>query len=132
MKRSTLFAVIAVLVMSLFSMSVCAASDTGSAEEIFDAQIISAELTPEEKAALGEITDELTDGIITDGATEDVTEAEDASSDFAGITVTPMNFVNNLSFMGLGMLGIFVVIALIMIITTVLNKSLSGKKADEE
>lgn len=34
----------------------------------------------------------------------------------------PMEFINNLKYMGLGMLGIFIVIAIIMIITVILNK----------
>lgn len=35
----------------------------------------------------------------------------------------PMNFVHNLSYMGLGMLGIFVVIGLIAGVTTLLNST---------
>ena len=37
------------------------------------------------------------------------------------IIFNPMNFVNNLKYMGFGMLGIFVVIGLIVITTGVLN-----------
>ena len=33
----------------------------------------------------------------------------------------PMNFVNNLGYMGVGMLGIFVVIGVIIALTTMLN-----------
>ena len=44
----------------------------------------------------------------------------------------PMNFVNNLSYMGIGMLGIFVVIGLVMVTTAFLNKAFSGKKKDDE
>ncbi len=44
----------------------------------------------------------------------------------------PMNFVKNLSYMGFGMLGIFVVIGLIMVTTAFLNKAFSGKKNDDE
>ncbi|MBQ8921282.1 MAG: hypothetical protein IJ060_03855 [Oscillospiraceae bacterium] len=33
----------------------------------------------------------------------------------------PMNFVDNLRYMGLGMLGIFAVIGVIMLLTVVLN-----------
>lgn len=35
----------------------------------------------------------------------------------------PMNFVNNLGYMGKGMIGIFVVIGAIVILTVVLNKT---------
>lgn len=34
----------------------------------------------------------------------------------------PMNFVDNLYYMGFGMLGIFVVIGIIILFTVVLNK----------
>ena len=34
----------------------------------------------------------------------------------------PMNFVNNLGYMGKGMIGIFVVIGVIVILTVILNK----------
>lgn len=43
----------------------------------------------------------------------------------------PMNFVKNLSYMGVGMLGIFIVIGLIWIVTFFLNKIFSGKKDGE-
>ncbi len=45
--------------------------------------------------------------------------------------VEPTNFIKNLSYMGLGMLGIFIVIGLIMVVTFVLNKIFS-KKNDEQ
>ena len=44
----------------------------------------------------------------------------------------PMNFVNNLSYMGFGMLGIFVVIGLIWFATFSINKLFSNKKDDEQ
>ena len=40
----------------------------------------------------------------------------------------PMNFVKNLSYMGVGMLGIFAVIGVIIILTAVLNAATSDKK----
>lgn len=43
----------------------------------------------------------------------------------------PMNFVKNLSYMGIGMLGIFIVIGLIWLVTFFLNKIFSGKKDGE-
>ena len=39
----------------------------------------------------------------------------------------PMNFVRNLSYMGLGMLGIFIVMAVIIIVTVALDKLTSKK-----
>ena len=43
------------------------------------------------------------------------------------ISFEPMNFVNNLSYMASGMIGIFAVIGVIIIATVILNK-LTGKK----
>lgn len=41
---------------------------------------------------------------------------------------TPINFVNNLQYMGLGMLGVFVVIGVIVAATYALNAAFKGKK----
>ena len=38
------------------------------------------------------------------------------------IDFNPMSFVDNLQYMGIGMLGIFIVIGVIMGVTVVLNK----------
>lgn len=43
------------------------------------------------------------------------------------MTFNPWAFVDNLSYMGLGMLGIFVVIGVIIIVTLILN-NITGKK----
>ena len=43
----------------------------------------------------------------------------------------PMNFVNNLSYMGWGMLGILIVMGIIIVVTVVLEKATSGKGKDE-
>lgn len=40
----------------------------------------------------------------------------------------PMNFVKNLSYMGRGMLGILIVMAIVILMVTVLNKVFSSKK----
>ena len=40
----------------------------------------------------------------------------------------PMNFVENLSYMGKGMLGILIVMGAIILVTVVLNKIFSDKK----
>ena len=39
----------------------------------------------------------------------------------------PMNFINNLYYMGVGMLGILIVIGVIILITMLLNKITKGK-----
>ena len=44
------------------------------------------------------------------------------------IIFEPINFIKNLKYMGLGMLGIFVVIGLIAAVTVLLNRVLKPKK----
>ena len=44
----------------------------------------------------------------------------------------PMNFVDNLGYMGAGMLGIFIVIGLIVITTVILNKVTAPKKNNKK
>ena len=43
----------------------------------------------------------------------------------------PMRFVDSLPYMGVGMLGIFIVIGVIILSVVVLNKLLAPKKTDE-
>ena len=40
----------------------------------------------------------------------------------------PMKFINNLHYMGKGMLGIMVVMGVVIVMVTLLNKIFSGKK----
>ncbi len=47
------------------------------------------------------------------------------------MTFNPMNFVSNLYYMGVGMLGIFVVIGAIVLVTMILNKVTASKKDSE-
>ena len=39
----------------------------------------------------------------------------------------PMNFIKNLSYMGKGMLSIMIVMAIVILMVVILNKTLSGK-----
>ncbi|MBR3792166.1 MAG: hypothetical protein IKK18_05645 [Clostridia bacterium] len=39
----------------------------------------------------------------------------------------PMNFVKNLSYMGKGMLSIMIVMAIVILLVVILNKTLKGK-----
>ena len=43
----------------------------------------------------------------------------------------PMNFINSLSYMLEGMIGIFAVIGIIVVVTMLLNKFTSSKKDSE-
>lgn len=42
--------------------------------------------------------------------------------------INPMNFISNLYYMGVGMLGIFAVIAVIILLTMLLNKVTAKKR----
>ena len=44
----------------------------------------------------------------------------------------PAHFVENLRYMGLGMLGIFIVIGVIMLLTIILNKLTSKSDASDQ
>ena len=57
------------------------------------------------------------------------TEATEAASGVLGnLTFEPMNFVKMLSYMGKGMLVIFVLIGAIILVTLLINKVFSHKK----
>lgn len=58
--------------------------------------------------------------------TSNVTEA--VTTEAESFMFSPSNFVDNLEYMLSGMIGIFVVIGLIVIVTIVLNKIMSRKK----
>ena len=49
-----------------------------------------------------------------------------------GISFHPENFMSSLSYMGTGMIGIFIVIGLIVLATVVLNKLFSDKAKKDE
>ena len=46
--------------------------------------------------------------------------------------MNPMAFVENLKYMGVGMIGIFIVIGVIILSVVVLNKATSPKKKSDE
>ena len=48
------------------------------------------------------------------------------------MNLNPMAFVENLRYMGIGMLGIFVVIGLIVLSTLILNAATAPKKDNKE
>lgn len=55
--------------------------------------------------------------------------AAEAAAEFV---IDPMNFVENLKYMGTGMLGIFIVMGAIILSTFALNKFLNKKDKDGE
>ena len=56
------------------------------------------------------------------------TTVAETESPLGNVTVEPKNFVENLGYMGTGMAGIFVVIAIIIGATVLMNKIFSDKK----
>ena len=44
------------------------------------------------------------------------------------MTFTPQHFIDNLHYMGIGLLTIFVIIGIIILVTALLNKIFSKKK----
>ena len=59
---------------------------------------------------------------------EDTAETTAATETAAAIGFEPMNFVTNLQYMGTGMVTIFIVIGVIILATSAINKIFSRKK----
>ena len=58
--------------------------------------------------------------------------ANAAAEQAAEFVIDPMNFIENLKYMGTGMLGIFIVMGAIILSTFALNKILNKKNKDGE
>ena len=82
-----------------------------------------------EETTAEETTEAFTEEVFNVEQTE-VTSAvkEEGSSPLGNISVEPDNFVSNLEYMGIGMLGIVAVIAVIIGATVIMNKIFSGNK----
>ncbi len=76
----------------------------------------------------------LTIGAVSEGenvllfAEEGTAETTAVTEAAASLTFQPRNFVDNLQYMGTGMLTIFIVIGVIILATSVINKIFSKKK----
>ncbi len=64
---------------------------------------------------------------VTGGNSNEVSETVEEATTTESVGFEPSNFIDNLGHMGNGMLGIFVVIGIIILITYALNK-ISKKK----
>lgn len=69
---------------------------------------------------------------ITTTAAEVVTTAAEEIIAASEFQFEPMNFVNNLHYMGTGMLGIFIVIGIIIVATVLINKLASRKTKKDQ
>ena len=56
-----------------------------------------------------------------------LTATEPVATEGVKLVFQPMNFVNNLQYMGIGMLVIFAVIGVIALVTVLINKIFSEK-----
>lgn len=90
--------------------------------------IVASSSAEPESTETSEVTEEIKTEETTfeEVTTEETTVAND--SPLGNVTVEPENFVENLGYMGTGMAGIFVVIAIIIGATVLMNKIFSGKK----
>ena len=78
----------------------------------------------------------LTVGAVDEGSNMVLSAVETAPVETVATTQAqlgfqPMNFVNNLRHMGVGMLTIFMIIGVIIVATMLINKIFSGKKDEE-
>ena len=119
MKNRSFALMLAILMIAALLIPVCFADDT------LVYPILGAEVEKDVALAPDASASESVDNAVpTTGATETDGESEDAPK----MIFAPMNFVKNLYYMGLGMLGIFVVIGVIILATAVLNKTFKDKK----
>ena len=63
---------------------------------------------------------------------ESVASSPETTGTSINIDFNPMNFVNNLTYLAKGLIGIFIVIGIIMLITVILNKLPSGKNKKDD
>ena len=47
-------------------------------------------------------------------------------------SIAPINFIKNLKYMGVGMLGVFIIVGIIIAATYAIGKLTSSKKGDEQ
>ena len=82
---------------------------------------------------IGENDESADTDVVADGA-ENTEESENFFEAFASMfkEFHPMGFVENLRFMGIGMLGIFIIIGIIVVATVVINKAFSGTAKKED
>lgn len=73
------------------------------------------------------------DDTLSDLTVDEVLTTGSASeSDKEGLTIEPVNFVDNLYYMAVGMVGIFIVIGLIVLATILLNRFFRDKEQKSE
>lgn len=114
MKNRSIALILAILIIATLLTPMCFAN-----EEVYPVLDVTAE---KDIAVAPEAEDDATN-VLTVGADNDEDE-----KDAPKMIFEPMNFVKNLYYMGLGMLGIFVVIGVIILATAAINKFFKEKK----
>ena len=121
MKKLIAILLMLTLMTCLFTCLVSAsAAPTENEDQAEEVTIVSTYINDD-----GELILVMSDGTERNaGATEEVGQESDGEKTFF---FTPGNFVSNLYYMGVGMVGIFLVIGIIVLATVVLNRAFSGK-----
>ena len=109
-KRISIFALVLVIMISVFSFAV-------PANELDDAVAPDVDIMTAPKGA--------------EDAVEVITPISPVAENAKNMQFEPMAFVENLNIMGIGMLGIFIVIGAIILSVFVLNK-LTSKNPDKQ
>ena len=114
MKNRSIALILAILMIATLLAPMCLANE--NVYPVLD-------VTAEKDIAAAPEAEEDAVNVPTIGA-DDAEDEKDAPK----MIFEPMNFVKNLYYMGLGMLGIFVVIGVIILVTAALNKFFKEKK----
>lgn len=132
---------IALLLMLALIVSLsCAAAAETAPDYDPDAPV---DNTPADEGASGEADDSVENGSNGEIAEDNVAKDENATdtegeTEIGGVdaptdqefTFSPSAFAENLKYMGVGMVGIFLVIGIIILATVVLNRVFSGKQKE--
>ena len=128
MKKIALIFLSAILSLSLLSVAVFAEESSEAVIESSEVVESSEEIVESseeivESSEVVESSEEIAESSEVVESSEAVVESSESSED-----ETPKGFAGNLKYMGLGMLGIFVVIGILILLTMLLNALTSKKK----
>jgi Na+-transporting methylmalonyl-CoA/oxaloacetate decarboxylase gamma subunit len=119
-KLIVIFLMLSLLICILPCFASASTAPTDNEDQAEEVTIVSTYINDD-----GELILVMSDGTERNaGATEEVGQESDGEKTFF---FTPGNFVSNLYYMGVGMVGIFLVIGIIVLATVLLNRAFSGK-----
>ncbi len=114
----TVVLVLSLSVISVYADAASGATDADGSTTVVDGSVISAPVSSDEPEATESVVPEGEEVSEVDTETDVSESADDESITDPGVDL----MLKNLKYMGLGMLGIFVVIGIVIIITMILNK----------